>query len=99
MTDLGPVYMPRRTSAGDIENVGPVLLIRRSTKPRASEFQIAGNGILEAAKSALKFDDQKRLYLTITAVNGQWTWQLRRATGSRHYELDDYELYVGIWRD
>lgn len=54
--------MPRRTSAGDIENVGPVLLIRRSTKPRASEFQIAGNGILEAAKSALKFDDQKRLY-------------------------------------
>lgn len=97
MTDLGPVQMPI-VKGGHAENVGPIVLIRRSTVCRPRFFQMAGRGLRDMT-CALKFDGQRRLYFTLKAENGTWTWQVRRGVGEGHFELDGYELYVGIWRD
>ena len=100
MTDLGPVRMPKATPSGELENVGPIVLIRRSIRPTKPFFEIAGAGLVDGAKTALKIDKESRqLYLKVTAGNGSWTWQLRRGSGAGHFEIDGYDLYVGVWRD
>lgn len=89
-----PFGIVSRTSVddGNLMNVGPVILLRRT-----SQLQILGSFGGPPLPTKLRFDDQHRLYLTVTAPNGEWTWRLLQS--SYVSDWDGYPVFIGRWPD
>lgn len=83
-----------RTEAvdGELLNPGPVIMARHT-----SLLQIMGSMGEPPLPTKLRFDEQNRLYLTVTAANGEWTWRLLRSKHVSAY--DGYLGFIGRWPD
>ena len=96
VTRFGPVV--RASTVGKTGlGVGPVVLLRRD--PDRQPFRIYGTppGV-DHVRTRLKSDDDNRLYLTATADNGTWVWQLHRAAEGCRLAKGN-PMFVGVWRD
>ena len=93
-TPFGVVVRASTVGATGI-GVGPVILIRRVPET----LQVLGRPpARKFVKTKLRFDGEKRLYLTAIAENGTWVWRVYKvADGCRLAK--GHEMFVGVWRD
>lgn len=95
-TPFGPVV--RAATVGETGlGVGPVVLIRRD--PDRRPLRIYGTPPpSDYVRTKLRFDDEKRLYLTAIADNGTWVWRLYKAADGCELSRGN-PMFVGVWRD
>jgi hypothetical protein len=86
-TDIGAVSVIRVKGDSAI-GVGPVILIRRD---RLIDI-IAGKP--QPLPTSSKIDELGRLFITISAENGSWTWRVRPGESDLPYDID-----VAVWCD
>lgn len=76
---------------GMLLNVGPVIMARHNTL-----LEVMGSMGEPPLPTKLRFDARKRLLLTVTAANGEWTWLLNSSTFTG---IDGRPVFVGRWPD